>query len=259
MAAVQQYLANACASSTRSSGCRPSRRPRASRAIQESGFPATAAPPPAPRAPVETAPDEAVPLVGRTAELTRLLDSYRGIGNKGRVVVIEGEMGIGKTRLADDFLASLDRGAATTRPLPPGRAGARLRPGRGGGADGRCTSRHSAERHGGRAGAAAPGGRRAVAASARQQGGTDAFLRDPTSGARSGVGRAGLGGRVPRRRPLRRRGLARLPDLPREACARPSDPHALHLAERRGGLEPPPPPAPRGGRPGRLRDGCPPG
>src|SRR5215218_8170206 len=83
------------------------------RVIQESGFPDPTAPASLPSSTVETTPDEAVPLVGRTAERTQLLDSYRGIGSKGRLVVIEGEMGIGKTRLADDFLASLDRGAAT--------------------------------------------------------------------------------------------------------------------------------------------------
>lgn len=43
-------------------------------------------------------PDSA--LVGRTAELAALVAAYRAVGPEGRLLLIEGEAGIGKTRLA---------------------------------------------------------------------------------------------------------------------------------------------------------------
>jgi DNA-binding SARP family transcriptional activator/tetratricopeptide (TPR) repeat protein len=58
------------------------------------------APPPPPRPP-------AAPFVGRGAELNALRAQYEAIGDDGRVVVIEGEAGIGKTRLADELVAGL--------------------------------------------------------------------------------------------------------------------------------------------------------
>ena len=58
-------------------------------------------------------PNEAL-LVGRADERAALLDAYASVGMNGRLALIEGEMGIGKTRLADDLLAALrERGAAT--------------------------------------------------------------------------------------------------------------------------------------------------
>jgi DNA-binding SARP family transcriptional activator len=54
------------------------------------------------------------PLVGRNAEWAALLEAYASIGNDGRLVVLEGEGGIGKTRLAEEFLAHVrGRGAVT--------------------------------------------------------------------------------------------------------------------------------------------------
>ena len=47
------------------------------------------------------------PMVGRAAELQRLLDAARAIDADGRVLVIEGEPGIGKTRLARALVAQL--------------------------------------------------------------------------------------------------------------------------------------------------------
>ncbi len=47
------------------------------------------------------------PMVGREAELERLLDAARATGPDGRVLVIEGEPGIGKTRLARVFVDRL--------------------------------------------------------------------------------------------------------------------------------------------------------
>ncbi len=46
-----------------------------------------------------------LPLVGRDRELASLQQSYRSIGPDGRLLVVEGEPGIGKTRLAAEFAA----------------------------------------------------------------------------------------------------------------------------------------------------------
>jgi predicted ATPase/DNA-binding SARP family transcriptional activator len=54
------------------------------------------------------------PLVGRDPEWEALLGAYASIGEGGRVVVIEGEAGIGKTRLAEEFVAHVREGGATT-------------------------------------------------------------------------------------------------------------------------------------------------
>lgn len=78
-------------------------------------------PPVAGRAPVQGAapgpdpgaaqiqPDasRSVPLVGRAAEWRLLLEAYQAVGPDGRLVVLEGEAGIGKTRLAEEFLAQV--------------------------------------------------------------------------------------------------------------------------------------------------------
>jgi DNA-binding SARP family transcriptional activator len=45
------------------------------------------------------------PLVGRSTEWAALLEAYNRIGPDGRVIVLKGEPGIGKTRLAEEFLA----------------------------------------------------------------------------------------------------------------------------------------------------------
>lgn len=53
------------------------------------------------RPPVSAGP----PLVGRVAELTRLQAAWRGIAATGpRLVMLSGEAGIGKTRLAEEFM-----------------------------------------------------------------------------------------------------------------------------------------------------------
>jgi predicted ATPase len=46
-----------------------------------------------------------IPLVGRTEELKKLLNIYHSLTQDGHLVIIEGETGIGKTRLAEEFLA----------------------------------------------------------------------------------------------------------------------------------------------------------
>ena len=54
------------------------------------------------------------PLVGRDAEWTTLLGAYQSVSDDGGLVIIEGEAGIGKTRLANEFLAYAEtRGAVT--------------------------------------------------------------------------------------------------------------------------------------------------
>lgn len=60
-----------------------------------------------PRAP---SPEAMLPLVGRSAELRQMVESFRGLARgdtAGKTLVIEGEAGIGKTRLAAEFLATM--------------------------------------------------------------------------------------------------------------------------------------------------------
>ncbi|HZS94724.1 MAG TPA: AAA family ATPase [Chloroflexota bacterium] len=57
---------------------------------------------------------EILPFVGRGAEWSALTDAYRGIRATGRVIGIEGEAGIGKTRLAEEFVRSCARSGAVT-------------------------------------------------------------------------------------------------------------------------------------------------
>src|SRR6266566_8496721 len=53
------------------------------------------------------------PIVGRAKEWSALVNAYETIGSDGHVVILEGEAGIGKTRLAEEFLAHIQsRGAA---------------------------------------------------------------------------------------------------------------------------------------------------
>src|SRR5439155_520758 len=47
------------------------------------------------------------PLVGRSNELLTLTQVYGGIHTVGHLLLLEGEAGIGKTRLAEEFLANV--------------------------------------------------------------------------------------------------------------------------------------------------------
>ena len=53
------------------------------------------------------------PLIGRAAEWAALRDTYAAIGASGRLVVIAGEAGIGKTRLAEELLHDVQARGAT--------------------------------------------------------------------------------------------------------------------------------------------------
>ncbi len=66
-----------------------------------------AAPPPEPTARTTTSRTPAeLPLVGRADDLGALLEAHRSAAPDGRLAVIEGEAGIGKTRLAGELMAS---------------------------------------------------------------------------------------------------------------------------------------------------------
>ena len=83
-------------------------------AVNEGRSPAVAEVPAALAAPEQ-------PLVGRDGPWRLLTELHAGIGADGRMAVIEGESGVGKTRLADDLLEALRaQGAATVsaRPSP---------------------------------------------------------------------------------------------------------------------------------------------
>ena len=54
------------------------------------------------------------PLVGRDAVLAALLDEHRRTTRSGRVVVVRGETGIGRTRLLEELVGRLEAGGAVT-------------------------------------------------------------------------------------------------------------------------------------------------
>lgn len=59
-----------------------------------------------------TAAPQQYPLVGRASELAEIQRAYASIRADGHLIVIEGETGIGKTRLAEEFLThALEQGA----------------------------------------------------------------------------------------------------------------------------------------------------
>jgi DNA-binding SARP family transcriptional activator len=53
-------------------------------------------------------------LVGRTNEWARLLEVYDSLDSQGHLVVVEGEAGIGRTRLAEEFLTHVGAQGAVT-------------------------------------------------------------------------------------------------------------------------------------------------
>jgi predicted ATPase/DNA-binding SARP family transcriptional activator len=87
-------------------------------AIMENQLPAAAPLPSTVRRPPDIAERRAparareLPLVGRDQELAAALAAYRRVGPGGHLLVIEGEAGIGKTRLAEEALDRLAVGGA---------------------------------------------------------------------------------------------------------------------------------------------------
>ena len=67
-------------------------------------------PPPAPAAAPSPAGEPS--FVGRSAELEALVDVHAGIGSDGRVALVEGEPGVGRTRLAEELADALRRAGA---------------------------------------------------------------------------------------------------------------------------------------------------
>jgi DNA-binding SARP family transcriptional activator/predicted ATPase len=67
------------------------------------------------RVPSDARPEEggAWPLVGRDVELEAVLGAWRAIGPDGRLAIVEGEAGIGKTRLAEAVAATVRGGGGT--------------------------------------------------------------------------------------------------------------------------------------------------
>ena len=81
--------------------------------LTRSPAPQTQEPEAQPAARVFASPQDE-PLVGREAEWSSMLRAYEAARTAGHVVILEGEAGIGKTRLAEEFLAyAANRGSAT--------------------------------------------------------------------------------------------------------------------------------------------------
>jgi DNA-binding SARP family transcriptional activator len=55
-----------------------------------------------------------LPLVGRTAELDALVNAYQEVGPDGRLVIVEGEAGAGKTRVCDELARRAEAMGART-------------------------------------------------------------------------------------------------------------------------------------------------
>jgi tetratricopeptide (TPR) repeat protein len=71
-----------------------------------------------------------LPLIGREAEWSKLQQVYSAIQQDGRLLVLEGEAGIGKTRLSNEFIASIRQAGAgvITATCYPGEANLALAP-----------------------------------------------------------------------------------------------------------------------------------
>ncbi len=71
-------------------------------------------------------PRSEFPLVGRDQERSLLLETHRALQNGGHWIILEGEAGIGKTRLAETFLAEASAAGAHTVTVRYYRGGANL-------------------------------------------------------------------------------------------------------------------------------------
>ena len=82
----------------------------------EAGSDGPAPPPPGPGHDVVAGLPAASPapaFVGRGAELDALVTAYEGVAGDGRVVVVAGEAGIGKTRLVEELVVAVRQAGAT--------------------------------------------------------------------------------------------------------------------------------------------------
>jgi DNA-binding SARP family transcriptional activator/tetratricopeptide (TPR) repeat protein len=72
----------------------------------------------------------AIPLVGRGVELAKLAEAYRAVGPDGRLILVEGEAGIGKTRLGSALSDIVRSGGGTVLAARayPGEAGIAFAP-----------------------------------------------------------------------------------------------------------------------------------
>jgi DNA-binding SARP family transcriptional activator/predicted negative regulator of RcsB-dependent stress response len=90
----------------------PPQAPRAAQAARSTGSEPAAEPAMAAIQPPAQVHAAVLPLVGRQAAWQALSDAYRAASREGRLVVVEGEAGIGKTRLAEAFLQQAIAGGA---------------------------------------------------------------------------------------------------------------------------------------------------
>lgn len=81
---------------------------RSGAGVSPSGNRARGAAPEQP-SPAASSPSIALPMIGRTADWDAALATYVSSARSGRLLVIEGEAGIGKTRLADELIAHARR------------------------------------------------------------------------------------------------------------------------------------------------------
>jgi DNA-binding SARP family transcriptional activator/predicted ATPase len=87
--------------------------------------PSEPAPVAAPTTTSKAAPSGELPFVGRSAEMDALIAAMAAVDGDGRLVVVEGEAGIGKTRLVEEFARSAEAAgseivAARCRDASPG-------------------------------------------------------------------------------------------------------------------------------------------
>jgi DNA-binding SARP family transcriptional activator len=203
---------------------------------------ASSALPPIEASPATRPPDN--PLVGRSPEWAALLESYEAVGEGGRLTVLEGEAGIGKTRLAEEFVAHLSgvgakvvaaRCYADETHLAYGPFVEGLSAAVGEGEIGRLK--------------ALPAG--ALAETARllpELAGLPQVLRGGGPGVARGPRWSSPGRPLPRRFALGRRRFAEPADLPGAPAGGQATLRARHLA-RRGGPGRPPPARAAGGGP----------
>jgi len=120
-AAVSDYVLTTCISELRAAlGERP-KHPRYLKTVHRSGYQLVIdARDGAAGIPDPSSAGTAAPIVGREAELAKLAALARlAAAGQRQIVFLTGEMGIGKTTLADELVRMLAQGGEPTNPLPP--------------------------------------------------------------------------------------------------------------------------------------------